>query len=319
MNQILPLLVALTMMTSCNNPAIKSAPEAENTSTAQEFKISLAQWSINRLVFTGQADPMDFAATAKDLGYTGLEYVSQLYVSDQVNYPMKDQGLDSILKVLKQRSDALGMQNVLIMVDGEGDLSENDESVSQQAVENHKKWVDAAAFLGCKAIRVNLFGASDRQEWAANSIRSLAALSTYAAEQNISILVENHGGHSSDAKLLVQVMEGVGMANCGTLVDFGNFCMRRENDARWGAPCVEEYDRYLGIEELMPYAQGVSAKSYAFDANGEETSMDFSKILGLVKDSGFSGFIGVEFEGQVEDPLPGMLATKTLIEKTLAL
>ena len=114
-------------------------------------------------------------------------------------------------------------------------------------------------------------------------------------------------------------MEGVGMANCGTLVDFGNFCMRRENDARWGAPCVEEYDRYLGIEELMPYAQGVSAKSYAFDANGEETSMDFSKILGLVKDSGFSGFIGVEFEGQVEDPLPGMLATKTLIEKTLAL
>ncbi|MDB2389342.1 sugar phosphate isomerase/epimerase, partial [Flavobacteriaceae bacterium] len=236
---------------------------------------------------------------------------------DMVNYPMKEQGLDAVLAELKRRSDSLGMTNVLIMVDGEGDLSLDDEAVTSQAVDNHKKWVDAAAFLGCHAIRVNLFGASDPEAWVANSVRSLKALSTYAADKNISVLVENHGGLSSDARLLSKVMESVGMDNCGTLVDFGNFCLRRENDERWGAPCVEEYDRYQGIEELMAYAHGVSAKSYAFDAEGNETTMDFPRILNIVRDAGFSGFIGVEFEGPDADPFPGMEATKALIETVL--
>ena len=112
-------------------------------------------------------------------------------------------------------------------------------------------------------------------------------------------------------------MKEVAMENCGTLVDFGNFCVRRQNGERWDGPCIQEYDRYQGIEELMPYAQGVSAKSYAFDAEGNETTMDFPKILNIVRDSGFSGFIGVEFEGPDADPFPGMEATKTLIETVL--
>jgi sugar phosphate isomerase/epimerase len=307
---------AVLALVSCQNN-MKKTEEAPQETPQQSFEISLAQWSIHNLIWDGTIDPMDFASVAKDLGYTGLEYVSNLYVGDEVNYPMKAQGLDSILKELKRRSDSLGMTNVLIMVDDEGDLSLDDETQTTQAVENHKKWVDAAAFLGCHAIRVNLFGTSDREAWVTNSVRSLKALSSYAEEKNISILVENHGGLSSDAKLLSNVMEGVGMDNCGTLVDFGNFCLRRENDERWGAPCVEEYDRYQGIEELMAHAQGVSAKSYAFDAEGNETTMDFPRILNIVRDSGFSGFIGVEFEGPDADPFPGMEATKSLIETVL--
>jgi len=311
---------AVLALMSCQNNMNKTeeaAQEAAPETSAQNFEISLAQWSIHNLIWDGTIDPMDFASVAKDLGYTGLEYVSNLYVGDEVNYPMKAQGLDSILKELKRRSDSLGMTNVLIMVDDEGDLSLDDETQTTQALENHKKWVDAAAFLGCHAIRVNLFGTSDPEAWVTNSVRSLKALSSYAEEKNISILVENHGGLSSDAKLLSKVMESVGMDNCGTLVDFGNFCLRRENDERWGAPCVEEYDRYQGIEELMAYAHGVSAKSYAFDAEGNETTMDFPKILNIVRDAGFSGFIGVEFEGPDADPFPGMEATKALIETVL--
>ena len=307
---------AIFALMSCQND-MKKPEETAPQAPKQEFKLSLAQWSIHSQIWDGSMDPMDFASVAKDLGYTGLEYVNHLYVGDMVNYPMKDQGLDAVLKELKRRSDSLGMTNVLIMVDDEGDLSVDDEAVTAQAVDNHKKWVDAAAFLGCHSIRVNLFGASDPEAWVTNSVRSLKALSAYAQDQNISILVENHGDHSSDAKLLSRVMEGVGMDNCGTLVDFGNFCLRRENDERWGAPCVEEYDRYQGIEELMVYAQGVSAKSYAFDAEGNETTMDFPRILNIVRDSGFSGFIGVEFEGPDADPLPGMAATKSLIETVL--
>jgi len=311
---------AVLALTSCQNNmnnTEEAAQEAAKETSAQNFEISLAQWSIHKQIWDGSIDPMDFASVAKDLGYTGLEYVNHLYVGDMVNYPMKEQGLDAVLAELKRRSDSLGMTNVLIMVDGEGDLSLDDETVTSQAVDNHKKWVDAADFLGCHAIRVNLFGASDPEAWVANSVRSLKALSTYAADKNISVLVENHGGLSSDAKLLTKVMEGVGMDNCGTLVDFGNFCLRRENDERWGAPCVEEYDRYQGIEELMAYAHGVSAKSYAFDAEGNETTMDFPRILNIVRDAGFSGFIGVEFEGPDADPFPGMEATKALIETVL--
>ena len=319
LKKLLAIGAVLALM-SCQNNMNKTeeaTQEAAPETSAQNFEISLAQWSIHKQIWDGSIDPMDFASVAKDLGYTGLEYVNHLYVGDMVNYPMKEQGLDAVLAELKRRSDSLGMTNVLIMVDGEGDLSLDDETVTAQAVDNHKKWVDAAAFLGCHAIRVNLFGASDPNAWVANSVRSLKALSAYAADKNISVLVENHGGLSSDAKLLTKVMEGVGMDNCGTLVDFGNFCLRRENDERWGAPCVEEYDRYQGIEELMAYAHGVSAKSYAFDAEGNETTMDFPRILNIVRDAGFSGFIGVEFEGPDADPFPGMEATKALIETVL--
>lgn len=313
--KLLAIGAAFALMSCQNN--MKQSEEAPQETPQQSFEISLAQWSIHSKIHNGTIDPMDFASIAKELGYTGLEYVSNLYVGEEVNYPMKEQGLDAILTELKRRSDSLGMTNVLIMVDDVGDLSVEDQALTTQAVENHKIWVDAAAFLGCRAIRVNLFGTSDPEAWVTSSVRSLTALSTYAADKNIAILVENHGGLSSDGKLLAQVMKEVAMENCGTLVDFGNFCVRRENDERWDGPCIQEYDRYQGIEELMPYAQGVSAKSYAFDAEGNETTMDFPKILNIVRDSGFSGFIGVEFEGPDADPFPGMEATKTLIETVL--
>ena len=314
------LLFICLLMISCKNVSEKDKETAEIQTNipiemAPTYKLSLAQWSLNKLIFSGKADPMDFASTAKEMGFEGLEYVSQLYTSDAVNFAMKDVGLQNILNELKKRSDSLGMKNLLIMIDGEGDLSFSDETATNTAIENHKKWVDAAQFLGCHSIRINLFGEEDPDIWAANSVKSLKALASYATSKNINIIVENHGGLSSDAALLARVIKEVGMSNVGTLPDFGNFCLKREAGARWGAPCIEEYDRYKGIAELMPFAKGVSAKSYAFDANGNETTIDYYKIMQIVKDSGFDGFVGIEFEGDVDDPAEGIAATKALILK----
>jgi len=322
MNKIISLLLLCCLIFSCKNAPEKDSETAENqpettveVETTPSYKLSLAQWSLNRLIFTGKADPMDFAATAKEMGFEGLEYVSQLYTTENVSFDMKNAGLPAILEELKKRSDSLDMQNVLIMIDGEGDLSFTDETATQIAIENHKKWVDAAEYLGCHSIRVNLFGEEDPEAWVANSVRSLKALSAYAAPKNVSIIVENHGGLSSDGSLLARVMKEVGMDNCGTLPDFGNFCLKREGGARWGAPCVDEYDMYQGMADLMPYAKGVSAKSYAFNEAGDETKIDYYKMMQIVRDSGFEGFVGIEFEGDVDDPTEGIEATKALVLK----
>lgn len=313
------------LISSCKNASEKEAMITEkvsetinDTDTTPTYKLSLAQWSLNKLIFAGKADPMDFASAAKKMGFEGLEYVSQLYTSENVNFSMKDAGLQNILKELKKRSDSLGLENLLIMIDGEGDLSFSDEKTTQTAIDNHKKWIDAAQFLGCHSIRINLFGEEDPETWVNNSVKSLRALATYAAPKNINIIVENHGGFSSDGGLLARVMKETGMSNVGTLPDFGNFCLKKEGGARWGAPCVEEYDRYKGLAELMPFAKGVSAKSYAFDDEGNETTIDYYKMMQIVKDSGFKGYIGTEFEGDVEDPSEGIAATKALILKAVA-
>jgi sugar phosphate isomerase/epimerase len=252
------------------------------------------------------------------MGFEGLEYVSQLYTNENVNFSMKDAGLQNILKELKKRSDSLGLENLLIMIDGEGDLSFSDEKATKTAIDNHKKWIDAAQFLGCHSIRINLFGEEDPEAWVSNSVKSLRALATYAAPKNVNIIVENHGGFSSDAGLLARVMKEATLTNIGTLPDFGNFCLKKEGGARWNAPCVEEYDKYKGVAELMPFAKGVSAKSYAFDSEGNETTVDYYKMMQIVKDSGFKGYIGTEFEGDVEDPTEGIAATRALILKAAA-
>ncbi|MEZ4857482.1 MAG: sugar phosphate isomerase/epimerase family protein [Flavobacteriaceae bacterium] len=321
MKKIIVLVFLVNAILACKNTPEETSETAQiitDTVPAKNYPLSLAQWSLNKPIFAGTADPMDFAKTAKEFGFEGLEYVSQLYTNEAVKFPMKEAGLQTILDSLKARSERYGMKNVLIMIDGEGDFSFNDEKITAQAVENHKKWVDAAAYLGCHSIRVNLFGEEDPEAWVKNSVRSLKALCDYAATKNVNIIVENHGGLSSNGALLARVMKEVNMPNCGTLPDFGNFCLKREGGARWGAPCVEEYDRYKGTAEILPFATGISAKSYAFDAQGNETTIDYYKMFNIIKNSDFDAFVGIEFEGPEEDPTEGIKATKALVEKAVA-
>ncbi|GAA4279775.1 sugar phosphate isomerase/epimerase family protein [Gaetbulibacter aestuarii] len=312
---VLSLILSLTSCKQKTEQSENTESMTESTMTNQDpfFKLSLAEWSLHRTFNAKNGDPFQFAKIARENGFEGLEYVSQLY-SKQI----EKLGFDTVIDSLKTMSEKYGMQNVLIMVDHEGDLASPDEAVRDEAVENHKKWVDAAATLGCHAIRVNTFGTNDPEKWVPAVADGLKKLATYAATKNIEVLCENHGWLSSDAPILMKAIHEVNMDNCGTLPDFGNWCVKRKDGEQWGE-CVAEYpDKYQGIALMLPKATAVSAKSYDFDDNGNETTLDYPRILKLVKDAGYTSFIGVEYEGNRLSEMEGLLATKALLLKSAA-
>lgn len=302
------MTVVFLALTACQQKTSNVQTQTqEEPEISSRFSYSLAQWSLHRALEDKTLDPLDFASKAKELGFTGIEYVSSFY-AEKVK--------DSVyLSELKNRAEQNGIQSLLIMVDGEGDLAVMDEQKRNEAVENHYKWVDAARFLGCHSIRVNLFGTGTETEMADASVLALKKLSVYGKQKNINIIVENHGGQSSHGVWLKSVISRVNMPNCGTLPDFGNFCLQRENNERWNTPCIKEYDRYKGIKELMPYAKGVSAKSYGFDASGNETTIDYALMAEIVKASDFKGFVGVEWEGNDIAEEEGIKKTLELVKK----
>lgn len=264
------------------------------------FKISLAQWSLHRTIFGGQLDPLDFARVARsDFGIDAVEYVNQFY---------KGKGEDrAYLRELKKRADDHGVKSVLIMCDGEGALGDPDEARRKQAVENHYKWVEAARFLGCHSIRVNAASRGSYEEQARLAADGLRRLVEFADGVGINVIVENHGGLSSNGAWLAEVIRRVDHPRAGTLPDFGNFRIS-SNPEQW-------YDRYKGVAELMPFAKGVSAKSHAFDEQGNETGTDYRRMLKIVLDAGYRGYIGIEYEGsQLSEP-EGIRATKRLLER----
>jgi len=276
------------------------------------FKLSLAQWSLHKAIWAKTLDPLDFSKKAKELGFDGVEYVNQLYTIDTNNPTIS---INKLVTELKTRSNDNGVSNVLIMIDNEGELAAVSKSIRDEAIANHSRWVDAASGLGCHSIRVNLSdkGADTFNVWNEKSIDGLGRLAEYAAKSKINVIVENHGGLSSDAGKLTAVIKAINLSNCGTLPDFGNFCLNRDGDK-----CTEEYDRYKGVKELMPFAKGVSAKSYDFDAQGNETTIDYVKVLQIVKDAGYRGRIGIEYEGDRLSEEEGIMATRALLLKGAA-
>ena len=290
---------------------VKSVPSQSNN---MFFKLSIAQWSIHKMIQEDSMDPYEFAAKAKGWGFEGLEYVNHLYQSKLENAGTLSSGIQTMVTELNKRKDDQGIENLIMMVDlppDEGDMAVVKKAKRKKAIELHYPWVDATTGLGCHSMRVNMFGAFDVAEWKSASVEALGVLGEYAAASNVNIIVENHGWLTSNAALLMEVIEEVGMENVGTLPDFGNFCTKRKNMERWGA-CEEEYDKYQGVAELMPAAKAVSAKSYDFDENGQ-TSIDYVKMLQIVKDAGYNGYIGVEYEGNNLNEEQGILATKNLL------
>lgn len=261
------------------------------------FDISLAEWSLHRTLWKKELINMDFPKYAKDeFGITAVEYVNSFF---------KDKAKDmKYLKELKQRTSDEDITNVLIMIDGEGRIGAADNKKRIQTVENHKKWVEAAKFLGCHSIRVNAFGEGQgRKEKADRVIDGLSKLSTFAKDFDINVIVENHGGLSSDGTWLKQVLTDVNMPNCGSLPDFGNF---------------HKYDRYQGITDLMPFAKGVSAKSSEFDEAGNETQTDFYKAMKICLDAGYRGYVGIEYQGKKLSEPEGIRKTLALLNKVRA-
>lgn len=297
-----------TVKQTIDTGVAKTKDIVNEVTNKQFFKISLAQWSLNKAFFGGKLDNLDFAAKAKnDFGIDAIEYVNQFF-ADKANDL-------SYLNQMKQRAADHEVESLLIMIDNEGYLGSLDDAERKEAVEKHYKWVDAAKHLGCHSIRVNAFGVGSAEDVASAAVDGLGRLSEYAAKSNINVIVENHGSYSSNGQWLAGVMKSVGMDNCGTLPDFGNFCVKRDGEGMWGGNCVEEYDRYKGVMEMMPYAKGVSAKSHEFDKDGNEIHTDFTKVLQIVKDAGYRGYIGIEYEGQKLSADEGIKATKALLMK----
>jgi len=264
------------------------------------FKISLAQWSLHKAINKGDLDNLDFAKVTKnDFGIEAIEYVNQFF---------KDKAKDqNYLTEMKNRAEGEGVKSLLIMCDGEGRLGDPDEAKRTQAVENHYRWVEAAKFLGCHSIRVNAASSGSFEEQQKLAADGLGRLSEFGAEHGMNVIVENHGGLSSNGSWLAGVMKMVDHPRCGTLPDFGNFRVSSE----------ENYDRYKGVTELMPYAKAVSAKSNDFDENGNDTKTDYFKMMKIVLDAGYHGYVGIEYEGSKLSESEGILATKKLLERVL--
>ena len=276
------------------------------------FKISLAEWSLHRLLKdkAKEVTNLDFPRIAKEeFGIDGIEYVNQFF---------KDKAKDSTyLGELKQRCGDQGVKSLLIMVDGEGNLGDPKDEARKTAIENHHRWVDAAKQLGCHSIRVNAKSSGTFEEQQKLAVDGLRRLSEYAAPMGINVIVENHGGLSSNGKWLAGVMKMVDMDNCGTLPDFGNFWIEK-NPGEW-------YDNYQGVDELMPYAKAVSAKTYDFDGEsnttfrtdkfGNKTEIDYEKMMGIVLGHGYHGYVGIEYEGADADEYAGIRKSKALLER----
>jgi|TARA_B100001964_G_scaffold34959_1_gene37452 sugar phosphate isomerase/epimerase len=267
-------------------------------SKSNPFEISLAEWSLHRSLQSKEIDHLDFYSVAKnELNISAVEYVNSFFFDKA-----KDQ---RYLKEMKLRASDLGVRSLLIMCDNEGNLGDPDLKKRTKSVENHYKWAEAAKFLGCHSIRVNArsFGSYDEQiELAADGLRRLTEFGETLA---LNTIVENHGGLSSNGKWLSAVMDKVDHPRVGTLPDFGNF--RIEGD--------EWYDRYQGMKELMPYAKAVSAKSHEFDSNGNEIQSDYYKIMDIVLKAGYSGYVGIEYEGNVHSEIEGIKLTRDLLIK----
>lgn len=272
--------------------------QEEGGDPSTRFKISVAQWSFHRTIRSGKLDNLDFAKTAKEeFGIDAIEYVNQFFMDKA-----KD---EKYVQEMKKRADDHGVRSLIIMCDGEGRLGDPDESRRKQAVENHYKWVEAAKALGCHSIRVNAGSGGTYEEQIERAADGLAKLSDFGAKHEMNVIVENHGGLSSNGQWLASVIQKVGMVNCGTLPDFGNFNLGGG----------KTYDRYKGVEELMPFAKAVSAKSHDFNEDGNEIHTDFVKMMKIVMDAGYFGYIGIEYEGSKIGEFEGVKKTKSLLER----
>jgi len=275
-------------------------------------KISLAQWSLHRSLEKGEIQAVDFAAIAKNTyGIGAVEYVNQFYVDMATSSKFWAQ--------MKERADNQGVQSLLIMVDNEGDLGNPNDIARNTAVRNHYKWIHAAKILGCHSIRVNAFGKGSLTELESSLVNGLGQLAEYSAKEKINVLIENHGLHTSNATFMVDIIKKVNNPFLGTLPDFGNWCLTAE----WGSTtasknCTDVYPPAKAISEFLPYAKGVSAKTYDFDGDGNQTGIDYPELMQLVKDSDFNEHIGIEYEGENLSEHDGIKATKALIEKVWA-
>lgn len=291
-------IAAGSVLSACTRSPDTALEKNSMAEDSTDYPISLAQWSLHRTIRSGDMDPLDFAQTTRetwDIG--GIEYVNSFFkekVDDQ-----------AYLAELKSRAADHDVRSLLIMVDGEGAMGDPDEAMLRQTVDNHRRWLEAAKVLDCHSIRVNAQSEGTPDEQRDRCVRGFHQLLPYADALELDVIIENHGGLSSNGAWLASLVVAVDHPRLGTLPDFGNFIL--DWDTR------EEYDRYVGVEELIPYARALSAKSHDFDEHGEETGTDFARMLTIAREAGYQGWVGIEYEGEVLSEQDGITRTRDLL------
>jgi L-ribulose-5-phosphate 3-epimerase len=276
----------------------RSSPARAQTASSELFRISLAEWSVHRMIRAGELDPRDFAPFArKEFGLEAVEHVNTFFQDKATDF--------AYMNDMKKRATDAGVRSLLVMCDAEGELGDADDGARRRAVESHFRWIAIARFLGCHSIRVNAAGQGTAEEVSNRAADSLHRLAAMAERYDVNVIVENHGGFSSNGAWLARTIRAADHPRAGTLPDFGNF---RISD-------TEEYDRYQGVAEMMPFARGVSAKSHDFDAAGNETHTDYRRMLKIVLDAGYHGHLGIEYEGEGVSEMEGIRLTKALLER----
>ena len=274
------------------NPSVLFADDQEPW-----LKFAVQQYSFNRQLKSGELDMLDYPKTVVEgTGIKALEYF---------NGHMEEKASDTaFFKEIRKRTDDLGAVNTMILCRSKSALDSPDAAERSASVESYKPWLEAMKILGGLCIRVDVRSPGDAEEQKQHAVAGLQKLTEVADKEfELDIVVENHGNHSSNGAWVADVMKKVGLENCGTLPDFQNFT---------------DYDPYQGVKEMMPWAKIVCAKSKKFDESGNEVNVDYRRMLKIVKDSGFKGYIGIEFEGHDVDPVSGINATKKLIETVMA-
>lgn len=298
----MPTMNRRNFLMSAAAPLAAALPSATPAQTpGPKFRISLAEWSIHRAIESRMVTNLDFPRIAREhFGIEGLEFVNGLWEAPTQEY----------VAGLKKRMADTGTKGVMIMCDGEGLMGHSDRAKRLKAADNHRKWVDWAAELGCHSIRTNMYPdkspstPSEVETFLGNCAESFSRLSEYAKAANLNVLVENHGGLSSDPDVVVRLMKQVSAQNFGTLPDFGNF----PNNA----------DRYEAVRKLMPYAKGASFKCYDFGPDGNETRIDMNRMMEVVLGAGYHNWVGIEYEGNRLTEFEGIAAAKRFLDRKLA-
>lgn len=307
LNTIFLSCLLILLLINCQDKTKKTLDPFKKEIIVKAPKYSLSQWSFNRELFSGKMTTIDFIKVAGEMDYEGVEYVSQFFQDKVEDFVF----LDSLTK----STNEAGVKSLLIMVDDAGNLGASNMGERNLAIENCKKWVLAAKYLGCNSIRVNAHGDGTPEEMKNACADGIGRLAAWSQKQGIDIIIENHGGISSNGKWLAELLKELQEFGVGSYPDFGNWCTLRENGQLWGGACTERYDRYKGLKELVPYAKSLSVKSFAFDDEGNETSMDYAKIFEIVQASGYNGYLGIEFAGHDIPSLEGINKTRELVEK----
>ncbi len=317
MNKSKCFLLGLIMLACCSckskivntevNQEITKIDESEFKSESNP-KLVLAQWTFNKDLFAGKMTTIDFINKASDLGFEGVEYVSQFF-QDKVED-------DIYLAGLKSAAEKAGITSTMILVDVlDAKLGSSDSAERQRAISEHKKWIIAASKLGCPTIRVNAHGDGTADEMMSAIFESVKVLSNFGKTYDVKITIENHGQYSSDGKWLSELVGKLVPYGVGSVADFDNWCIEREDGKLWGSPCVKQYDRYLGIKELLPTAKSVSLKAFDFDSNGNAIKTDFKRMFQLIKEAQYDEYLSVEFEGHDMDPIEGIRKTLELVKR----